>query len=82
MNHVFSDQTIKILRDFVESSPDSMIFNALHRRYVDGDQHRAIELVREQCPADHMPTEIGFSGWGSSPQAIHCIVAISILQGM
>ena len=82
MNHVFSDQTMKILRDLVDSSPDSMIFQALYHRYLDGDQQKALEIIKRECPADAMPTDVNYANWGSSPRAIHCIVAISILQGV
>jgi hypothetical protein len=81
MNHAFSDETMKILRDLVDSSPDSMIFQALYHRFLDGDQQIAIDLIKRECPTDKLPTDINYLGWGSSPRAIHCIVAISILQG-
>ena len=81
MNHAFSDDTMKILRDLVNSSPDSMIFQALYNRFLDGDQQTAIDLIKRECPADKLPTDVNYAGWGSSPRAIHCIVAISILEG-
>ena len=81
MNHAFSDKTMDILKDLVDSSPQSMIFQALYHRYLDGDQSLALDLIERDCPADALPTDVNYAGWGSSPRAIHCIVAISILEG-
>lgn len=82
MRHSFSDKTMDVLEDLVDSSPESMIFQALYHRYLDGNQEKALSLIKKNCPTDYLPTDVDYGGWGSSLLAMHCVVSISILEGM
>jgi hypothetical protein len=82
MNGAISEITLETFRKLRAKHPDSMIFQALFHRYLDGDQQTALDIIDRECPKDTLPVDSGYDGWGSSPRAIHCIVALSILQGI
>ena len=76
-----SDVSVELLRQLAKKNPESMIHQALYHSFADGDQQVALDLIRRDCPTDYLPDDQDWAGWGSSPLAIHCIVAIAILQG-
>lgn len=82
MRKKLSHATINILKNNVKTDPESMIMQALYNRFVDGDQQAALDLIKRDCPSNEIPTIVNYRGWGSSPLAVHCVIAISILEGM
>lgn len=81
MNGAVADWTMSALKTLVDQNPDSMIFQAVYNRYLDGDQQLALDIIERECPKDAMPYD-HYSDWGGSQRAVHCVAAISILEGM
>lgn len=84
MHGSISSTKLKALEELKEENPSDPLYLALHSRYTDGDQGKAIAILNnaELFPEGEVPysTDI-FGNWGSSPSVVYYFLVLGVIEG-
>jgi hypothetical protein len=72
---------VSALHRLIDASPTDPMYIALHQRFTDGNQDKALRLLLDAPEFNDRLDMDGVFGWGSAPAKVYYIIVFSIIGG-